>query len=79
MPSGTEAFGLKAFEALSAGVTILITHNSGLVKALEQVPLGPRCVLDQVSDGAEQIKQEQKHLKTRLEEASMLQDKYKEK
>ena len=78
MPSGTEAFGLKAFEALSAGVTILITLNSDLVKALEQVPLGPRCILDQVSDRAEQIKQEQKHLRTRLE-ASMLQDKYKEK
>lgn len=40
MPSGTEAFGLSALEALSAGVPILVTHNSGLAEALEKVLFG---------------------------------------
>ena len=78
MPSGTGAFGLTALEALSAGVPILITHNSGLAEALEEVPLGHGCIVDQEADWAEQIKRVQKHLKTRLEGARMLRDNYKE-
>ena len=64
MPSGTEAFGLTALEALSAGVPILITHNSGLTEALEEVPFGRRCVVYQADNWAEQIKQTRKNLKT---------------
>ena len=79
MPSGTEAFGLTALEALSAGVPILITHNSGLAEALEEVPFGRRCIVDQADDWADQIKQARKHLKTGLVEASTLRDNYKEK
>ena len=79
MPSGTEAFGLTALEALSAGVPILITHNSGLAEALEEVPFGHKCIVDQADNWAEQIKKARKNLKTGLDEASMLRDKYKEK
>ena len=79
MPSGTEAFGLAALEALSAGVPILITHNSGLAEALEEIPFGRRCIVDQADDWADQIKQARKHLKTGLVEASTLRDNYKEK
>ena len=79
MPSaGTEAFGLTALEALSAGVPILITHNSGLAKALEEVPFGHRCIVHQEADWAEKIKQARKNLETGLYEASMLRDNYKE-
>ena len=79
MPSGTEAFGLTALEALSAGVPILITHNSGLAEALEKVPSGHGCIVHQEADWAEKIKQARKNLETGLYEASMLRDKYKEK
>ena len=79
MPSGTGAFGLTALEALSAGVPILITQNSGLAEALEEVPLGYGCILGQAADWAEQIKRVQKHLETRLKGARMLCNNYKEK
>ena len=79
MPSGTEAFGLTALEALSAGVPILITHNSGLAEALEKVPSGHGCIVHQEADWAEKIKRVRKNLKTGLDEASLLRDKYKEK
>ena len=79
MPSGTEAFGLTALEALSAGVPILVAHNSGLAEALEEVPFGHRCIVDQADDWVEQIKQARKHVRTGLVEASTLRGKYKEK
>ena len=80
MPSAdTETFGLTALEALSAGVPILITHNSGLAEALEEVPFGHRCIVDQADDWAEQIKQARKHQKTGLAEANTLRKEYKKK
>ena len=88
MPSGTGAFGLTALEALSAGVPILITHNSGLAEALREVPLGKGCIVHvgqtvgqaaEAAEWADQIKQVKKHRKTILEEARMLRNNYKEK
>ena len=85
MPSGTGAFGLTALEALSAGVPILITQNSGLAEALEEVPLGHGCIVHvgqavgQAAEWAEQIKRVKKHLETRLEGARMLRNFYNEK
>ena len=79
MPSGTEAFGLTALEALSAGVPILITHNSGLAEALEEVPNGSRGIVHHADNWAEQIKRARRNLKTELDEASMLRNSYKEK
>ena len=48
MPSRTEGFGLTALEALSAGLPILVSGNSGLAKALENTrnPLALSCVVD---------------------------------
>ncbi|XP_022791901.1 uncharacterized protein LOC111331120 isoform X2 [Stylophora pistillata] len=77
MPSGTEGFGLTALEALSAGVPILITNNSGLAEALNELPLGDSCIVNSEADWADKIKQARKRLKTRLREANILRDEYK--
>ena len=46
MPSRTEAFGLAALEALSAGVPVLVSGNSGLGKALKKVLIGSYFVVN---------------------------------
>ena len=40
LPSRTEGFGLVALEAISAGVPVLVTSESGIAKALEKVEGG---------------------------------------
>ena len=45
MPSRTEGFGLAALEALSAGLPVLVSGNSGLAGALKKVPHGSSCVV----------------------------------
>ena len=46
MPSRTEGFGLTALEALSAGLPILVSGNSGFGDALRTLPLGKPFVVD---------------------------------
>ena len=46
MPSRTEGFGLAALEALSAGLPVLVSGNSGLGQALKKVQYGSSCVVD---------------------------------
>ena len=46
MPSRTEGFGLAALEALSAGLPVLVSSNSGIGKALKKVPFGSNCVVN---------------------------------
>ena len=46
MPSRSEGFGLTALEALSAGLPILVSGNSGLAEALMKVPYGSNFVVD---------------------------------
>ena len=46
MPSRTEGFGLTALEALSAGLPILISGNSGFGEALCTVPSGKSFVVE---------------------------------
>ena len=46
MPSRTEGFGLAALEALSAGLPVLVSRNSGIGKALKKVPFGSTCVVN---------------------------------
>ena len=52
MPSRTEGFGLTALEALSAGLPILVSENSGLGKAIKTIPFGRAFLVD--SDNAEE-------------------------
>ena len=46
MPSKTEGFGLVALEALSAGLPVLVSGNSGVGKALKKVPYGSYFVVN---------------------------------
>ena len=57
MPSRSEAFGLAALEALSAGLPVLVNGNSGLGDALKELPFGWSCVVnsEDASDWAKAI------------------------
>ena len=82
MPSRTEGFGTTALEALSAGLPVLVSGNSGLGEALKKVPLGSQSVVDSEDpkDWAREIKRvRQKKRKVRLSESSLLREKYLEK
>lgn len=46
IPSRTEGFGLVASEAISAGVPVLVTNESGAAKALEQVEGGKSAIVE---------------------------------
>ena len=46
MPSRTEGFGLTALEAMSAGLPILVSGNSGFGDILRTLPLGKPFVVD---------------------------------
>ena len=81
MPSRNEDFGLTALEALSAGLPVLISHNSGLRVALEKVPFGKNVVVNS-EDSAEWAKAIRGVLSQprdiRLKEASILRKLYSE-
>ena len=81
MPSRTEGFGLVALEAISTGVPVLVSSESGIAKALEEVEDGMTVVVDsdKPQDWAGRIKQlsEQKP-KDRHARAIRLRDKYRE-
>ena len=82
MPSRTEGFGLTALEALSAGLPILVSGNSGLGEALKEVPLGSQCIVDSEDpkDWAKEIKTvRHKRREVRLAESKILCEKYLEK
>ena len=79
MPSRTEGFGLTGLEALSAGLPVLVSKNSGFGEALHKVPFGSSCVID--SEDAkvwvEAIKKIwNKDRETRLQEAEVLRSSY---
>ena len=46
VPPQTEGFGLAGLEALSAGLPVLVSHNSGFGKALCSLPFGSSFVVD---------------------------------
>ena len=82
MPSRTEGFGTTALEALSAGLPVLVSGNSGLGEALKKVPLGSQSVVDSedYTDWAREIKRvRQKERDVRLSESRLLREKYLEK
>ena len=82
MPSKTEGFGVSALEALSAGLPVLVSGNSGLGEALKEVALGSQCVVDSEDpeDWAKKIKEvRQKKREVRLSESRLLRENYQEK
>ena len=82
MPSRTEGFGTTALEALSAGLPVLVSGNSGLGEALKKVPLGSQSVVDSEDPKgwAKEIKRvRQKEREVRLSESRFLREKYLEK
>ena len=82
MPSRTEGFGLTGLEALSAGLPVLVSKNSGFGEALLKVPFGSACVIDSEDplEWAEAIKEVwNKDRETRLQEAELLRSFYKKK
>ena len=79
MPSRVEGFGITALEALSAGLPILVSCNSGFAEALKKVQLGSQCVID--SDDAEEWTDRitevwSKDRELRLEEARDIRNNY---
>ena len=79
MPSRTEGFGLAALEALSAGLPVLVSGNSGLGEALKDVQCGSSCVVesDDPNVWAKAIKAvRQKDRKMRLNEIQIVRNSY---
>ena len=79
MPSRTEGFGLTGLEALSAGLPVLVSHNSGFGKALHSVPFGSTYVVnsEEPADWTSAIKGIWvKDRRSRLEEAETLRESY---
>ena len=82
MPSRTEGFGLTALEALSAGLPVLVSGNSGLGEALKEVPFGSLCVVDSEdpkvwASAISAVRQKDRDV--RLRELKHLREKYLEK
>ncbi|CAH3030435.1 unnamed protein product [Porites evermanni] len=79
MPSRTEGFGLTGLEALSAGLPLLVSRNSGFGEALCSVPFGSTYVVnsEEPADWTSAIKAIWvKDRRSRLEEAETLRESY---
>ena len=79
MPSRTEGFGLAALEALSAGLPVLVSGNSGFGESLKELPFGSSCVVnsEDTSEWAKAIRAiHDKKGKLRLSEAVKLRESY---
>ena len=83
MPSRIEGFGLASLEALSAGLPVLVSDNSGIGKALKMVPCGSTCVVNLEFNDEDPMKWAEaikavcrKERKVRLEEAILLRQNY---
>ena len=77
MSSRTEGFGLTGLEALSAGLPVLVSHNSGFGEALSSVPFGSSFVVnseDPADWSAAIQKLWEKDRKIRVEEVKTLRD-----
>ena len=82
MPSKTEGFGVSALEALSAGLPVLVSGNSGIGEALKEVPQGSQFVVDSEDpkEWAKKIKVvQQTKREVRLSESRLLRENYQEK
>ena len=81
MPSRSEGFGLAALEALSAGLPVLVSGNSGIGDALKELPFGWSCVVnsEDANEWAKAIRTiHDKKRKSRLREAVKVRESYAE-
>ena len=79
MPSRSEGFGLAALEALSAGLPVLVSGNSGLGDALKELPFGSSCIVnsEDANEWAKAIRRiYDKKRKLRLREAVKIRKSY---
>ena len=79
LPSKTEGFGLSALQALSAGLPVLVSGNSGIAEALKEVSNGSESIVDseEPADWAREIKAvRNKTRNVRLKEAKILRQNY---
>ena len=79
LPSKTEGFGLSALQAISAGLPVLVSGNSGIAEALREVPNGSQCIVDSEdpADWARAIKAKRDIKRdVRLAEAKILRENY---
>ena len=78
MPSRTEGFGLIALEALSAGLPILVSGNSGFARALHNLQFDTFCIVDSKKPKvwAKAIKAVRARHGKRLQEIQMLRESY---
>ena len=79
MPSRTEGFGLTGFEAMSAGLPVLVSRNSGFGEALSGEAFGPSFVTDSENPAIWTVAIQNIWSKDReclLEEAVTLRDSY---
>ena len=53
LPSRTEGFGLVGLEAISAGVPVLVSGESGIAKALQKVEGGKKVIVGSDEDKGE--------------------------
>ena len=77
--SRTEGFGMTGLEALSAGLPVVVSHNSGFGQALCSVPFGSSFVVnseDPADWSAAIQKLWDKDRKSRLDEVKKLRDSY---
>ena len=79
MPSRSEGFGLPALEALSAGLPVLVSGNSGFGEALKDVLCGSNCVMDSEDpkEWAKAIRNiHKKKRDLRLRESALIREEY---
>jgi len=79
LPSRTEGFGMVALEAISAGIPVLVTGESGIAEALHEVE-GGKCVIvesDDFEEWARRIQQlSSQSPEERENSAKLLRDNY---
>ncbi|XP_074621211.1 uncharacterized protein LOC141879796 isoform X14 [Acropora palmata] len=79
MPSRTEGFGLTGLEALSAGLPVIVSKNSGFGEALGSVQFGSYFVIDSEDPSAWTAAIKgiwNKDRKSQLDEVKVVQDSY---
>ena len=79
LPSKTEGFGLSALQAISAGLPVLVSGNSGIAEALKEVTYGSQCIVNSEDPAAWASAIKAVHDKKRnvqLEEAKSLRENY---